>query len=84
MTPTALLRPALAGAALALLAACGGREAATADSAAAAASPDSAGLTTTPPQPQGPMNMVDSGTKAPTTGDTLRPDSTPADTTRRP
>lgn len=76
MTSPALLRPALAGAALALLAACGGQEAASADSAAAAASPDSAGLTTTPPQPSGPMNMVDSGTKAPLTGDTLIPDTT--------
>ncbi|MGZ8378404.1 MAG: hypothetical protein ACXWZS_09810 [Gemmatirosa sp.] len=73
----ALLRTALASAALALTAACGGRESATADSAAAAASPDSAGLQTTPPQPQGPMNMVDSGTKAPTTGDTARRDSVP-------
>jgi ABC-type glycerol-3-phosphate transport system substrate-binding protein len=80
----AVLRTTLASAALALLAACGGSESATADSAAAAASPDSAGLQTTPPQPQGPMNMVDSGTKAPTTGDTARRDSMPADTTKRP
>jgi ABC-type glycerol-3-phosphate transport system substrate-binding protein len=76
-TPT--LRAALAGAALAALAACGGAEKAASDSAAAAASPDSAGLQTTPPQPNGPMNMVDSASRSPTTadspatgGDTLR------------
>jgi hypothetical protein len=78
----------LATAALAL-AACGGAEKASADSAAAAVSPDSAGLQTTPPQPNGPMNMVDSASRSPTTadspatggGDTLTP---PADTTRPP
>ena len=86
--PTALRATALT-AALALTAACGGRESATADSAAAAASPDSAGLQTTPPQPNGPMNMVDSASRSPTTadspstggGDTLR---RPTDTTSRP
>jgi hypothetical protein len=85
MTVThALLRTTLASVALALTAACGGSESATADSAAAAASPDSAGLQTTPPQPQGPMNMVDSGTKAPTTGDTTRTDTSGTGTAPRP
>jgi hypothetical protein len=78
-TPT--LRAALAGALALALTACGGSEKAAADSAAAAASPDSAGLQTTPPQPNGPMNMIDSASRSPTTadspstggGDTLRP-----------
>jgi hypothetical protein len=56
-------------AALCLTAACGSREEAAADSAAAATSPDSAGLQTTPPQPHGPMQMVDSAAKAPLTAD---------------
>jgi hypothetical protein len=60
----------LAGLALAL-AACGGDkgDAAATDSAAAASSPDSAGLQTTPPQPNGPMNMVDSAARAPLVAD---------------
>ena len=78
------LRTTLAAGALALVAACGSRESAVADSAAAAASPDSAALQTTPPQPNGPMNMIDSGTKAPTTGDTARPDSLRTDSVPRP
>ena len=56
-------------AALSLTAACGSREEAAADSAAAATSPDSAGLQTTPPQPHGPMQMVDSAAKSPLTAD---------------
>ena len=87
-TTQATVRSAVLGALLAL-AACGGAEKAASDSAAAAASPDSAGLTTTPPQPNGPMNMVDSASRSPTTadspatggGDTLR---TPPDTARPP
>ena len=73
-------RPRLLLGALTLLAvgACGKGDAG-ADSAAAANSADSAGLQTTSPQPQGPMNMVDSSTKAPTTNDsapgTVRRDS---------
>lgn len=73
MTSTNGRRIAVLSIALAAATACGGgSESAAADSAAAVASPDSANLQTTPPQPQGPMNMIDSGTKAPTTGDTTR------------
>ena len=68
MTVPTALRASVLTAALAL-AACGGGESATTDSAAAAASPDSAGLQTTPPQPNGPMNMVDSASRSPTTAD---------------
>jgi hypothetical protein len=76
------LRAALAGAALAL-SACGGAGKAASDSAAAAASPDSAGLQTTPPQPNGPMNMVDSAARSPLAADS--PSVNPGrDTTRTP
>jgi hypothetical protein len=68
-------------AALCLAAACGSREEAAADSAAAATSPDSAGLQTTPPQPAGPMNMVDSAAKSPLTADSP---STKRDSLRKP
>ena len=54
------------------LAACGGNDAAAnaGDSAAAVTAPtDSMGLQTTPPQPGGPMNMVDSASRV------LPPDS---------
>lgn len=73
MTSTNGRRIAVLSIALVAATACGGsNETAAADSAAAVASPDSANLQTTPPQPQGPMNMIDSGTRAPTTGDTAR------------
>jgi hypothetical protein len=80
----------LATAALVFAAACGGSEKAATDSAAAAASPDSAGLQTTPPQPNGPMNMVDSAARSPATADSPAAGGTdtllraPGDTARTP
>jgi hypothetical protein len=77
------IKTAVPFAALCLAAACGSREQAAADSAAAATSPDSAALQTTPPQPHGPMHMVDSAAKAPLTADspTAGRDTTRRDTT---
>jgi hypothetical protein len=70
-------RSIVAAVALAL-AACGrGGEASTADSPAAS------GGAGTPPQPEGPMNMVDSATRAPQTADSLPPGAQPRDSTRR-
>lgn len=83
------LRAAAVGLALAAMAACSGSGEAARDSAAAASSPDSAGLQTTGPQSEGPMNMIDSSTRAPVTNDsppgTVRRDSmvrAPGDTMR--
>jgi hypothetical protein len=76
-TPTP--RTAVAALALALAAACGGGgDGSAADSPAAGGT-----ATSTPPQSEGPMNMVDSATRAPQTADSLPPGAQPRDSTRR-
>ena len=72
-----IARTLVAAFALALATACGGAETNPADSTAAGGS-----ATSTPPQPEGPMNMLDSATRAPNTADSLPPGAQPRDSSR--
>jgi hypothetical protein len=67
----------LAAATLVALAACGGSGGTEGSTAApgSATAADSAGLQSTPPQTQGPMEMIDSSTRAPEKSDTPSSDT---------